>query len=93
MDFILIFLVIFLYFLPSVIGGKKRNINAIFVLNLFLGWTAIGWIVAMVWACTKDPEQPKIIIQESEPKKDKEKAWTKEELKAMLSKMEDEDKR
>jgi len=41
-----------LYFLPSIVGAKKKNVNAIFMLNLFLGWTLIGWVVALVWAAT-----------------------------------------
>lgn len=44
-----------LYFLPTIIGLHKRNAGAIFVLNLFLGWTLIGWVVALVWALTTDP--------------------------------------
>lgn len=43
-----------IYFLPSFIGRKKRNATAITVLNILLGWTFIGWVVALVWACTKD---------------------------------------
>ncbi len=41
-----------LYFLPSVIAFSRKHFNSasIFVLNLFLGWTFIGWIVALVWA-------------------------------------------
>lgn len=49
---------IVLYFLPSLAGYKKRNAGAIFALNLFLGWTLIGWIVAFVWASTKDAPEP-----------------------------------
>jgi hypothetical protein len=44
-----------LYFLPSFVGRKKRNAGAIVALNFFLGWTVIGWIVALVWATTVDP--------------------------------------
>ena len=29
-----------------------------FALNLFLGWTLLGWVVALVWARTKDPQDP-----------------------------------
>jgi Superinfection immunity protein/Double zinc ribbon len=47
-----------LYFLPAIIGRKKRNANAICVLNLFLGWTVIGWVVALVWACTAEAPEP-----------------------------------
>lgn len=45
---------IFVYFLPAIVGGKKKNIGAIFALNLLLGWTVVGWIVSLVWALTKD---------------------------------------
>jgi hypothetical protein len=47
-------LCVFLYFLPTVIGRHKANALAIFVMNFFLGWTFIGWIVALIWACTED---------------------------------------
>jgi len=45
---------IFLYFLPTFIGRRKANAAAIFALNLFLGWTFLGWALALVWACTQD---------------------------------------
>lgn len=45
------------YFLPSLMGRKKRNAKAIFALNLFLGWTLVGWVVSLVWALTKDTKQ------------------------------------
>jgi Superinfection immunity protein len=43
-----------LYFLPSIIGRDKRHWVGIFVVNLLLGWTLIGWVVAFLWACTSD---------------------------------------
>lgn len=42
------------YFIPSVVGHKKRNATAILLLNIFLGWTFLGWVVALVWAATKE---------------------------------------
>jgi len=41
-----------MYFLPSIVAlaRSKRDIAGIVVLNFFLGWTMIGWVVAMVWA-------------------------------------------
>ena len=40
------------YFLPAAVAGllRRERIRAILVLNLLLGWTVIGWIVAFVWA-------------------------------------------
>lgn len=43
-----------LYFLPSIVGWHKRNAAAIITLNVLLGWTFIGWVVALVWAMTHD---------------------------------------
>jgi T4 superinfection immunity protein len=45
-----------MYFLPSIIAllRNKRDTLAIFLLNLFLGWSVIGWIVALVWAAKHD---------------------------------------
>jgi ABC-type sugar transport system permease subunit len=40
------------YFLPFAIAFHKKRVNtgAIFALNLFLGWTLIGWVISLVWA-------------------------------------------
>jgi hypothetical protein len=45
-----------MYFLPTILAAarSKRDAGAIFVLNLFLGWTFLGWIVALVWALKHD---------------------------------------
>jgi hypothetical protein len=45
-----------LYFLPSIlaVARSKRDTTAIFVLNLLLGWTAIGWVIALIWALKTD---------------------------------------
>ena len=42
-----------LYLLPIVVAllRKKQNIGAVAVINVFLGWTFIGWIVALAMAC------------------------------------------
>ena len=44
------------YFLPTIIAlvRSKRDKAAIFVLNLFLGWSVIGWVIALVWALKQD---------------------------------------
>jgi hypothetical protein len=52
-----------LYFIPALVAYNRghHNQNAIFVLNLFLGWTFIFWVISLVWACTA--------VNEPEPKK------------------------
>ena len=41
-----------LYFLPSILAIHKKNHFGIFLLNLLLGWTFIGWVVCLVLAIT-----------------------------------------
>lgn len=42
------------YFLPALVANSRghRNTAAIFVLNLFFGWTFVGWCAALVWSFT-----------------------------------------
>jgi len=46
-----------LYFLPSLIAAARHahNTTAIFMLNLFLGWTGIGWFIALCLAIFSAP--------------------------------------
>lgn len=45
-----------MYFLPSILAlaRSKRDLVGIVLLNFFLGWTMIGWVVALVWAVKTD---------------------------------------
>ena len=68
--FLLVSLVsLFIYFIPTIVAvsNKKRNSGAIGALNFFLGWTLIGWVVALVWAVSKDVivaqvQQPIVVV-------------------------------
>lgn len=55
---IFLLLSLFLYFLPAFLARNKSNFTAILLVNLFLGWTFIGWIVALIWALSSDPQRP-----------------------------------
>lgn len=45
--------VIAAYLLPTIIAGVRRvvNIGSVFAINLLLGWTFVGWVVALAWHC------------------------------------------
>lgn len=51
--FVLVWLVV-LYFIPAFVAWKRRHHQtmAIAALNLFAGWTVVGWIGSLIWALT-----------------------------------------
>jgi len=52
MEIITLAVMVGLYFLPGLIAYFRNHENAvaIMMLNLFLGWTLIGWVAALVWS-------------------------------------------
>lgn len=45
------------YFLPTLIAGIRSvpNKGSVVVLNIFLGWTLLGWVASLAMAC-RSPE-------------------------------------
>ena len=46
---------LFLYFIPSFVAyhANKFRFLPVFFMNLFLGWTFVGWVIALVLAVWK----------------------------------------
>ena len=55
-----------MYWLPTLIALVRQTPSAlgIAMLNFFLGWTVIGWIVALLWALAANTS-PQIIVIEN----------------------------
>lgn len=45
------------YFLPGSFAAfrRRKSFRWILAINLLLGWTVIGWIVALIWAFAGKP--------------------------------------
>jgi hypothetical protein len=54
-----------LYWLPTIIAIARHTHSALGVaaLNFFLGWTGIGWFIALMWALAANPAQQIIVIE------------------------------
>jgi hypothetical protein len=52
---------VFVYFLPSFIARHCRSFAAIFLFNFFLGWTFVGWIIALIWSVLAQPRVPIVV--------------------------------
>jgi len=47
------FIILFFYFLPVIVSvsrGGHKHILILFMINLFLGWTIITWIVLLFYS-------------------------------------------
>ena len=63
--FALIFIVL-IYTMPlgiAMLRGRKNTV-AIGALNIFLGWSIIGWVIALIWAL-KSQEQTIVVVQDN----------------------------
>jgi hypothetical protein len=45
-----------LYFLPTIVAANRgHGVAGILLLNLFFGWTVIGWFALLLWALLSYP--------------------------------------
>jgi len=57
MTYVILVLLILLWWLPSIVGYWRHvpNQGSVLVINAFLAWTIIGWVVALAMACRSVP--------------------------------------
>jgi hypothetical protein len=57
---VLIIVGIFVYFVPSMVAFRRDHEQRIpiFLLNIFLGWSFVGWVVALIWAALRRKSEP-----------------------------------
>ncbi|MBS9781712.1 MAG: superinfection immunity protein [Gammaproteobacteria bacterium] len=56
--FLIVIFICLIYLIPTFIAHNRKHHNtlAIFLTNLLLGFTIIGWIAALIWSVTKPPQ-------------------------------------
>jgi hypothetical protein len=67
MELLVILLVV--YFVPTVIALARGHHQsaAIFLTNLFLGWTVLGWLAALIWSATAKRQPQNIVVINDQP--------------------------
>jgi len=66
MDFtIFIVAMLAIYFAPTIVAWGKPQAGSVFLLNLLLGWSLIGWVVALIWAFHREERRPQLAVVRS----------------------------
>ena len=62
-DLIMILTIFVLYFIPSyfAFSRKHSNFSGVFFLNFLLGWTVIGWLIALIWSYSSKKEDSQLL--------------------------------
>lgn len=57
-----VFVALFLYFIPTIVGVDRQvvDLGSVVTINVLLGWTVIGWIVALAMAMRTSVEKAEI---------------------------------
>lgn len=59
-----------IYFLPTLVA-RKENKGGVFVLNLFLGWTLFGWVLAMYLGVKNDQKRTYVDLKDLPSKRER----------------------
>lgn len=51
---------VFIYFAPSLVASQRKHPNktSILIVNLFLGWLLVPWVICLAWALGSIEDKP-----------------------------------
>ena len=56
MEFIISVIFLSMYFLPTILclrNNSIKNKGSLIIVNTFLGWTLVGWVITLSWSLKK----------------------------------------
>lgn len=64
LSILMVVVMVALYFAPTIIAiiRKHHNVMPVALVNTLLGWTVVGWVVALVWSFSSPPSSPRIEV-------------------------------
>jgi len=59
---VVVLILAILYFIPTIVATNRKvtNTGSVFVINLLLGWSLIGWVVALAMAVKS--KTPQVVV-------------------------------
>lgn len=56
--------VLFVYFIPTIISWNKKNSRFLIFFNVLAAWTGLGWFIAFVWALNISRKHSSLVAEE-----------------------------
>ena len=60
---------LFVYFIPTIMSWNKKNSKYLFVFNLLTAWTVLCWFISFAWALQINRQHGRILAEEKKDKK------------------------
>lgn len=57
-----------IYFIPAFVAKGNNNFTTVLIINIFFGWTLLGWVVALILAFS-DSRAPVVISSDTKADK------------------------
>ncbi|WP_291147073.1 superinfection immunity protein [Flavobacterium sp. UBA7680] len=65
--------ILFVYFIPTIICWKKKNSKYLLILNIFTAWTILGWFICFIWAFNINRQHARIVAETKRKMKEEKK--------------------
>jgi Superinfection immunity protein len=62
--FVFLLIILLFYFVPTIAARGKPQFNSVLAINFFLGWTRVGWVIALAWA-VKQESVARVIVNQA----------------------------
>ncbi len=52
-------MVLLINFIPAIVAANRKHqqLAPLFIINLFFGWTVLGWVLCFAWAFAAKPKE------------------------------------
>ncbi|KRB53938.1 superinfection immunity protein [Flavobacterium sp. Root186] len=64
---------LFVYFIPTIICWKKRNSKYLLIINILTAWTILGWFICFILAFNINRKHARIIVETKRKMKEEKK--------------------
>jgi hypothetical protein len=53
--FLIVLVGLFIYLIPTIVAFRRGHASraGICILNIVAGWSGIGWLASLIWACAR----------------------------------------